>query len=111
MNEWTWLAATNKALTNSRFNESDGKFLLKRFKIYQLKFFNWKKKIYLMIQKYLDGEIQKFVSRICRRKNVGGKFGAYKLYFGFKNCLLVKNLSIGIKVSSRNSASETFFQL
>ena len=62
-----------------------------------------------MIQKYFEGEIQKIVSGIRRRKDVREKFGAYKLYFGFKDCLLVKNFSIGIKVSSRNSASETFF--
>ena len=33
---------------------------------------------------------------------------AYKLYFGFKDSVLVKTFSIGIKVSSRNWASETF---
>ena len=47
-----------------------------------------------MIQKYFEEEIQKNVSGICRRKE---RLEAYKLYFGFRDCLLVKKLSIGDK--------------
>ena len=47
---------------------------------------------------------------VAANANVRGKFGSHlRLYFGFKDSLLVKNFSIGRKVSSRNSASETFF--
>ena len=58
-----------------------------------------------MIQKYFEEEIQNIVFGIRRRKRECTRkvnLKAYKLYFGFKDCLLVKTLSIGIKVSSRN---------
>ena len=52
-----------------------------------------------MIQKYFKGEIQEIVSGIRRRKRepVRQSLEAYKLYLGFKDCLLVKNFSIGMK--------------
>ena len=64
-----------------------------------------------MIKSTLKGKPRKLcLKSVTANLNTQGKFGAYKLYFGFKNSLLVKNFfSIGIKVSSRNSASETFF--
>ena len=53
-----------------------------------------------MIQKNFDGKIQRIVfglpslqTRMCEES-----LETYKLYFGFKDCFLVNNYSIGIKV-------------
>ena len=57
-----------------------------------------------MIQKNFGGEIQENSvrnpspqTRMCEES-----LKAYKPYFGFKDCLLVKTFSTGKKVSSRN---------
>ena len=65
-----------------------------------------------MIQKYFEsGKSRKLCpesvpanANLCEES-----LEACKLYVGFKDCLLVKNFSTGMKVSSRNSTSEFFF--
>ena len=67
-----------------------------------------------MIQKYFEGEIQKIVSGIRRRKRepVRGKFGLQTLFWiKAKIAFLSKLFLTGIEVSSRNSASEFFSTL
>ena len=56
-----------------------------------------------MIQKYFEGEIQKTVRNSSPQTRMYEEsLKAYKLYFGFKDCLLVKTFPTGIKVSFRN---------
>ena len=70
--------------------------------IYQLKaknVFNFPKVLW-------RGNPKKTVSGIRHRTRECAKTSleAYKLYFGFKDCFLAKNFSIGIKVSFKNAA-------
>ena len=90
---------------------SDEKFLLQRFEIYQLKFISWKKEdVFNDTMVLWRGNPENSVrnpspqTRMCEES-----LKAYKPYFGFQDCLLVKTFSTGIKISSRNWASETFF--
>ena len=62
-----------------------------------------------MIQKYFKGEIQKIVSGIRHRKCECARKDWKLTNFILDSKTLVKTFSIGMKVSSRNWASETFF--
>ena len=60
-----------------------------------------------MFEKYFEGEMQKIVSGIRRRKSECARKVWRPTNF-ILDSKIVKNFSIGIKVSSRNAASETF---
>ena len=58
----------------------------------------------------LKGKSRKFcLESVAANANVRGKFESLQTLFWIQSCLLVKTFSIGIKVSSRNWAAETFF--
>ena len=102
--------STDKALTNSRVQR-------KWRKVFALALWNLSVEIYQLKEENIFND-----TKVLWRENPENcvrnpspqtqmckeSLKAYKLFFGFRDCLLINTFSIGIKVSSRNSASETF---